>query len=201
LFSQGTTFDAKPVGEKIVMQRPAFLIVMAGLLTATMSVAQAQSTSGNCSPIVANIRGNVTISCTLLANRIPVYKFQGGITHANVKEFGEFVEAHKDDIIELDISPDFAQARGSNPLYFVTQSQGRMLLALQAPNNPKATMDGGMAYNIISTRNITWANGAYEIRGFYSIESIPGIHQGWMEIALEEIPRGELLARGRVDRR
>jgi hypothetical protein len=163
--------------------------------------AQSNSTSGDCSPIVANIRGNVTITCALLANRIPVYKFQGQITHANVKDFGEFVEAHKDDIIELDIWPDAAQARGSSPLYHVNENQGRMLLTFQAPNTPGSATDGGMAYNIFSKRNITWANGGYGIRGFYSIESVPGIHQGWMEIALEEIPRGELLARGRVDRR
>jgi hypothetical protein len=175
-------------------------IVLLGLsLGLTSASAQSSSTSGDCSPIVTNARGNVTITCALIANRIPVYKFQGEITQANVNEFGEFVESHMDDIIELDIWPNYA-AEGYGKLYYVEQRNGRKVLSLNAPRNPRSATDGGMLYNIISS-NITWANGGYVIRGFYSVEWTPGIHQGWMEVHLDEISRGELLARGRVDRR
>jgi hypothetical protein len=104
----------------------------------------------------------------------------------------------KDEIIELDIAPD---SEGENDVYFISKnSEQKEMISIYDKEDWDDPASGGQIFNIISD-NIVWANGGYVVRGYYYVEELPGIHQGFVEIALIQLSKGEVLSRGRLDRR
>lgn len=171
----------------------ARLLISALLFFSIASAAwsQSSSTSGNCSPIVTEVRGNVDITCSLVSNKIPVFKFSGDVSSRNIRLFTKFINAHEYDIIELNVTVD---PREEDQLYFVGDSPaGRMtqLILNDFANGATYTLNAGFYY----------FRGFYRIRGFFVIDKTGDRRRSVEEVFINSINKEDVLTRGRVEKR
>jgi hypothetical protein len=162
-------------------------------LEAPVALAQPNSTAGDCSPIVFNVEGNVSISCSLLSNKVPVFKFSGEISSRTVKKFTKFIKAHVDDIIELDLRTDYHE---EGQFYFVGSvglpGQEAMQLSFQDPG-------GGVAYTFNS--GFRYFRADYLVQGFFTILPMGEVRHSTEELIFNEIDKAHILTRGGINRK
>jgi hypothetical protein len=65
------------------------------------------------------------------------------------------------------------------------------LNTLSFPDDPKDVMQGGLAVNLRGNTQV--ADGLCYYKGFYRNESVPGVHQGWVETFFGAVEKDEVL--------
>lgn len=163
-------------------------IMLMVALTSIQSGSAHDGTDADCSPIVKNVGANVSVACNF-QGRIPVFKFSGIVSSNSVHAFTEFVNAHENDFIELDIRPNLDE---ENQLYFVGRvgPPGHEQLQLVLDDRT-----GGATYTFNSS--FDYVLGFYHIKGLFTVQKSGEVRRSMEEVFLVPIDKADLLLRGR----
>jgi hypothetical protein len=169
------------------------LLLLFGLTSIEPAVGDSLSTSGDCSPIVTHVQGNVSISCSIVANRISVYKYEGMYTLESAPSFTDFINQHKDNVVELNIWFAFSDERS---LYFL-QRDGSNVERLSAFVD---NLQSGTEYTLDDSRYFNIAHGQYQLAGYFAIE-FGNCWQGYCGVQLVHVSKSDLISRGEIERK
>jgi hypothetical protein len=171
-------------------------------------------TTGDCSPIVKHIGGNVSVTCNL-HSQIPVHKFtasflKDGHAQETMAILGKFLEKNANSVFELDldIDPDLKQTCYepdpskscdlANTVFSIEDENSSKSISLMEFNRYDSAYDySGMSYIVHQKDGPQWVHGSYVIYGFFSIEFGRGTYQGWSGANLYEVDKGQLVSQGR----
>jgi hypothetical protein len=112
-----------------------------------------------------------------------------GLDKSGRQQFADFIDKHTNEIVYL------RTWAGSETLQEGLDKSGpAYTLPVHDPTCHDDEGCGGVSYNFVVTHadSIYW-NRAYVIDGFFLVTPIQGSHQGWIEIALEEVDRAEVI--------
>lgn len=171
-------------------------------------------TYGDCSPIVKDVGGSVTITCNL-HSRIPVYKFEANFSNDGqaqeiMAKFSEFLDKNGNNIFELNITIDGDLRKTcwdvfnnqkcyyERMVYDVSEETSKRELTLyEFSRNGSEYYDGGVQYIVHQSDGAQWVHGSYVINGFFYVKHGQGTFQGWSQADIYEVDKGQLLAQGR----
>lgn len=105
------------------------------------------------------------------------------------EKFSDFIRNHHNEIIYL---------RAWTDQKSLSENQGDFTLSLKNPSCHEDFGCSGVSYIFsmmkpTSGGSIGWVQGNYMIDGFFLITPIYGMHQGWVEVKLEELKRSEII--------
>lgn len=185
-----------------------FLTLIAATLAA-VGTADAQTTSGDCSPIVQHVAGSVTITCNI-EGQIPIYKFRAflqndGRAQEIMGKFHEFFEKNKDRVFALDIEIDdeleeAAEGDYANRVLFVHDYRNESNPAQQLIQLTWQPMldgypdDGGSRYTLWGPVSMT--RRIYAISGYFTAQH-DEIQGGFNEYRLLRVDKQQLLLGGK----
>jgi hypothetical protein len=163
-------------------------------------------TTGDCSPIVKYVTGDVKISCEFKA-KIPIFKFSATFMNnpqaqEQMSALSDFLDRNSDRIFELDLginggSPLDLQSNTDTGLFIYSPEQHQVsLLHYNKFEGITPSDDGGTEYDINGKRSVYWANGLVIVRGYFDMERVVGLHQGWGSIVLNEVDKEQILLQG-----
>ena len=187
-------------------------------VTGLQSALAQEYTRGDCSPIVKNIAGNVTITCNF-QGQIPVFKFSaipdGRNAQRVMANLYEFIERNNKQIFELDIvldselaNPDHCNWTSRDPRMDRRCSWSSYAFHGGLARGNSVTQPGEiilLQYDDTSTsavnlnivgEGVFWERGGYVVRGYFYVDG-EGYAQGIVGIAIKEISKRELLTGGR----
>lgn len=202
---------------KLVIRTASILI--AGLTAfSPMSVFAQDQTKGDCSPIVKNVEGNVSISCNL-QGKTPVYKFSANVwkdPQPVMAQLEKFISKHEKSVFELDlwVNSDLKQPRDCRwqhrefdkwtknncrwSSYAYTYAKAN---SLRGPGNilldVYRDIDGPVSMNV-NGEAVFWKSGGIAIRGYFYVKGTTA-SMGVIEYFIEEIGKDKLLGSGRYN--
>jgi hypothetical protein len=145
--------------------------MMLGIVTTINPAgAQQQKTLGPCSPAIAGIKGNVTVTCITRDRRIRIARYDGIIDQDGCQKFGEFLEANAGQIIHLD-----TQLHGVNSAGFYCHAGFWRLKFKETENNSwqqssYLAIDG---YYVVEKDDATrWNDKAHKLPPTYSLRAV-----------------------------
>lgn len=164
----------------------AFAIVATTALAAAAAVAQ-QAGGPTYGPCAAG-RKETDVSCLTKDERIRIARFAGALDKAGGARLEEFIGANPDRIVRLDISVD-----DGDEIYGAGSANDAITGTFSFP----AEDGGGHAYNILAADGapspVESANGVHRLRGYFLVRPVMGMHQGWIETALEPVRDQDVL--------
>src|SRR5713226_3707374 len=109
--------------------------------------AQDQKTLGPCSPAIASVQGNVSVTCITGDRRIRIAKYLGEIDSDKGIEFGSFLEANCGHIVHVDARADALSkpqryVTGRDVAFFDLERRSHAAHCIRLDKlNPKDTLD------------------------------------------------------------
>jgi hypothetical protein len=168
---------------------------LAVAITAGPAKAQEQKTLGPCSPAIAGVIGNVSVTCVAVDRRIRIAQFDGNVDADRCLKFATFVSNNFGQIIHLD-----AYSEMSRKLY----DRGLGALTCQSVPHcrdtycPYAT---DVYFNELNKRSTAYfAHGDWRFQGYY-IVGCGGFAQGVVEFCLRSIDDKKILLSDKYDTR
>lgn len=202
---------------KLAIKAATVLFAFAFSLSPIEAIAQ-DKTKGDCSPIVKNITGNVSISCSI-QGRTPVYKFSSNVwkdPQIVMPQLVNFIEKHEKEVFELDlwVNSDLKRPRRCDwqhrefnkwikknckwTDYAYIHAKGN---SLKGPGNILLDLyrdvDGPVSINV-NGEAVYWKSGGIAIRGYFYVSGITA-NMGTLQYLLYEIGKDKLLGSGRYN--
>lgn len=111
------------------------------------------------------------------------------LSGSDKERFSSFIRKHRNEVVYLRAWADSKT---------LSENQGNYSLSLTDPSCHEDFGCGGVTYIFSmmkpnSDGSVGWAQGNYMIDGFFLVTPIAGIHQGWVEVKLEELKRSEII--------
>lgn len=166
---------------------------------ATNSFAQSQQSSGDCSPNVADVRGNVTITCGEVNDQLEVPTIEGHFSDMSKdKDFAAINESiaineRKIIFVDLFLSDDLVDIYESvNDFGFFAR--------ISLHNESEFGVETTYAYVIDALTDteqrkvLSWASGRYRLTGYFIPQQL-GMNFGQITSSLTQVSASEVLLR------
>jgi hypothetical protein len=171
--------------------------------------AQDQRTLGPCSPAIASVQGNVSVTCITGDRRIRIAKYLGEIDSDKGIEFGSFLEANCGHIVHVNAGTDALSkpqryVTGRDFAYFGLERRSNAAHCIRLDKlDPKDTLDC-LAMEVDFTDEKNAAQPANRIHGMwiyegYYLVSCNGIFTGTQSITMRQIDDKEVLLSDKYD--
>jgi hypothetical protein len=170
-------------------------VALAIVITVTPARAQVQKTLGPCSPAIAGVKGNVTVTCLTGDQRIRIAKYDGSVDADKGLKLASFISANFGQIIHLGAYTD-----GFGKLY---DKDGGYLQIQSAPQCRNTYCpDGTDVYfnELGKVSTAYWAHGDWHFQGYYLV-GCGGFGQGVVEYCLRPIDDKEIILSDKYDTR
>jgi hypothetical protein len=168
--------------------------------------AQDQKTLGPCSPAIASVQGNVSVTCITGDRRIRIAKYSGDIDPDKGVALASFLEANCGHIVHL-----YAAANGLSKRQRYAADRDFAYFALErrstaAHCSPLDEKNGGDCYSMEvdftdeknAVQTAVWIHGMWVYEGYYLVHC-GSIYTGSLAVTLRQIDDKEILLSDKYD--
>lgn len=155
---------------------------------------QTQTTYGPCSPAVANVRGNISITCTMPDRRIRIARYEGPISSVlEHQKFINFIKSNFDKVVYINVHVGVLD----NVIQMPDPDEPRAVAKMRFAFNPQCGFScGGQEYHILgpgAQSAITTTHAAYVVMGYFIPKNLQSAGQGWSDDTLEFVDRQKII--------
>ncbi len=185
-------------------------IALAIAITVAPATAQEQKTLGPCSPAIAGVNGNVTVTCITGERRIRIAKYNGSFDKDGCRKLASFAEDNLGQIIHVDAYTNMDRKLYEPPTkngdfgYLYCKDHPRCGEECQTAGvSCKAAYCDGTEINfdgVNKTGSVYFEHANWIFRGYFLV-AYTGIHTGILEYTLRSIDDKEILLSDKYDTR
>jgi hypothetical protein len=165
--------------------------------------AQDQKTLGPCSPAIARVQGNVSVTCLTGNRRIRIAKYEGEIDEDKGVDFGSFLEANLSHIVHVRVGASgmskprlYAAERDFAYFHLERKSHAAHCFRLDKLDEKDERDCGSMQVSFTDEKNAVqtahWIHGAWVYEGYYLV-SFTGFFQGVETVLMRQIDDKDVL--------
>jgi hypothetical protein len=167
------------------------------LIIVSQAHAQEQKTLGACSPAIADVHGNVSVTCMTGDRRIRIAKYVGSVDPDRGVALASFIEANCGQIIHLNAWTDgrserYQQSERSKQTYNYISTDG-------APSCIMTDCPGGLEINFDRGEKAQWVHGNWNFEGYYLVHCGSTYTGGVQSIFLRRVDDKEVLLSDKYD--